>query len=49
MRRAHLRGHGNILKRLLVHMGAFNLGLLMRTLIGVSANRAASKAAWPRS
>ena len=34
MRRTHLRGHANILKRLLVHTGAFNLGLLMRTLIG---------------
>ena len=35
MRRTHLRGHANILKRLLVHTGAFNVGLLMRTLIGV--------------
>ena len=26
MRRTHLRGHQNILKRLLVHAGAFNLG-----------------------
>ena len=34
MRRTHLRGHANILKRLLVHTGAFNVGLLMRTLIG---------------
>ena len=31
MRRTHLRGHANILKRLLVHVGGFNLGLLMRT------------------
>jgi transposase len=30
LRRTHLRGHPNILKRLLVHAGAFNLGLLMR-------------------
>src|SRR5260370_5041643 len=30
LRRTHLRGHHNILKRLLVHAGAFNLGLLMR-------------------
>jgi hypothetical protein len=29
-----LRGHQNILKRLLVHAGAFNLGLLMRTAFG---------------
>ena len=39
LRRAHLRGHANILKRLLVHTGAFNLGLLMRTLIGVGTPR----------
>jgi transposase len=30
MRRLHLRGSQNILKRLLVHGAAFNLGLLMR-------------------
>jgi transposase len=29
-----LRGHPNILKRLLVHAGAFNLGLLMRHVFG---------------
>jgi len=34
MRRTHLRGHQNILKRLLVHAGGFNLGLIMRQLIG---------------
>ena len=34
MRRTHLRGHENILKRLLVHAGAFNLGLLMRKAFG---------------
>ena len=39
MRRTHLRGHTNILKRLLVHTGAFNLGLLIRTLIGVGTPR----------
>jgi transposase len=39
MRRTHLRGHANILKRLFVHIGAFNLGLLMRTLIGVGTPR----------
>ena len=32
-------GHANILKRLLVHIGGFNLGLLMRTLIGVGTPR----------
>ena len=30
MRRTHLRGHQNILKRLLIHAGGFNLGLLDR-------------------
>ena len=34
LRRVHLRGHPNILKRLLVHAGAFNLGLLMRHTFG---------------
>lgn len=39
MRRTHLRGHENILKRLLVHVGGFNLGLLMRTVSGVGTPR----------
>jgi len=39
MRRTHLRGHSNILKRLLLHAGGFNLGLLMRHLIGVGTPR----------
>jgi transposase len=34
LRRTYLRGHQNILKRLIVHAGAFNLGLLMRHVIG---------------
>src|ERR1700680_1988213 len=34
MRRTYLRGHENILKRLLIHVGGFNLGLVMRHLIG---------------
>jgi transposase len=34
LRRIHLRGHPNILKRLIVHAGAFNLGLLMRYVFG---------------
>jgi transposase len=34
MRRVHLRRHPNILKRLLVHVAAFNLGLIMRQLLG---------------
>ncbi len=39
MRRVHLRGHTNILKRLLIHTGGFNLGLLMRQVIGVGTPR----------
>jgi transposase len=39
MRRTHLRGHPNILKRLLIHAGGFNLGLVMRHLIGIGTPR----------
>jgi transposase len=39
MRRTHLRGHTNILKRLLIHAAGFNLGLVMRTAIGVGTPR----------
>ena len=39
MRRGYLRGHTNIRKRLLIHTGGFNLGLLMRTLFGVGTPR----------
>jgi transposase len=39
MRRTHLRGHGNILKRLLVHVAACNLGLWMRMLTGIGTPR----------
>jgi transposase len=39
MRRTHLRGHANILKRVLVHAGGFNLGLIMRQVIGVGTPR----------
>lgn len=34
MRRVHLRNHENILKRMLVHVAAFNLGLIMRKHLG---------------
>jgi transposase len=34
MRRTHLRGHENILKRLLIHASGFNLGILMRQVFG---------------
>ena len=40
MRRTHLRGHPNILKRLLVHVAGFNLSLVMRALFGVGKPRA---------
>ena len=39
MRRVYLRGHMNIRKRVLIHAGGFNLGLLMRQLIGVGTPR----------
>ena len=39
MRRVYLRGHTNVLKRLMIHTGGFNLGLLMRQLIGVGTSR----------
>lgn len=40
LRRAHVRGHENVLKRLLVHASAFNLGLMMRALFGIGTPRA---------
>jgi transposase len=39
MRRVHLKGRDNILKRLLVHAGGFNLALVMRKLVGVGKPR----------
>jgi len=39
MRRTHLRGHPNILKRLLIHVAGFNLGLVMRALTGIGKPR----------
>jgi len=39
LRRTHVRGHENVLKRLLVHASAFNLGLWMRKLFGVGTPR----------
>lgn len=32
-------GHSNILKRLLIHAGAFNLGRLLRHLVGIGTPR----------
>lgn len=34
MRRAHLRGQENIMKRYHLHTAAFNLGLVMRSIVG---------------
>jgi transposase len=39
MRRTHLRGHENILKRLVIHVAGFNLGLLMRHSTGIGKPR----------
>jgi hypothetical protein len=39
MRRTHLRGHKNVLKRLLIHVGAFNLSLIFRSLLGAGTPR----------
>ena len=39
LRRVHLRGHTNVLKRLLVQVCGANLGLLMRELTGVGTPR----------
>ena len=39
MRRTHLRGHQNILKRQLIHVGAFNLSLILRKMLGAGTPR----------
>ena len=39
MRRTHLKQHDNILKRLLIHVAGFNLGLMLRRLFGVGTAR----------
>ena len=39
MRRTHLRGHQNILKRLTIHLCAFNLSILLRHLFGTGTPR----------
>lgn len=39
LRRTYLRHHKNILKRLLIHVAGFNLGLLMRKLTGIGKPR----------
>jgi len=39
MRRVHLKGRENILKRLLIHVGAFNLSIAMRGKLGAGTPR----------
>jgi transposase len=46
LRRVHLRGRANILKRVLVHTAALNLGLLMRVLVGVGTPRSLQGRLW---
>ena len=46
MRRVHLRHHRNILKRLLVHVAAFNLGLVMRQKWGRGTPRGLQGYRW---
>src|SRR5204863_7025597 len=46
LRRVYLRGHGNLLKRVLIHTAALNLGLLMRVLVGVGTPRSLQGRLW---
>ncbi len=39
MRRVHLRGRANILKRYQIHIAALNLGIVLRSLIGLGTPR----------
>ena len=39
MRRVHLRGRENILKRLLIHIAGFNLSLVLRLTTGKGTPR----------
>jgi len=39
MRRVYLRGHENVLKRQLIHVGAFNLSLIFRQKLGAGTPR----------
>ena len=45
MRRTHLKGHAKILKRLLIHVAAFNLSLILRQLFGSGTPREMAEAA----
>jgi transposase len=46
MRRAWLRGRGNVHKRYLIHVAGFNLSVLMRALHGQGTPREAAEAAY---
>lgn len=46
MRRLHLRGRDNILKRLLVHAAAFNISLLLRKQLGMGKPRQFQGHSW---
>ena len=48
MRRTHLRKHDNILKRQLIHVGAFNLSLIFRRLLGAGTPREWYSPEWRR-
>ena len=39
LRRTEVRGHSNVLKRLLIQAGAFNLGMLLRKQVGAGTPR----------
>ena len=39
LRRTHLKGHRNILKRLFIHAAGFNLSLVLRKLLGCGTAR----------
>lgn len=45
MRRTWLRGRENIAKRYLIHVAGFNLGVLMRALLGCGTPRERAEAA----
>jgi transposase len=47
MRRTYLRGRENILKRLLVHVGGFDLALVLRDLYGLGKPRQVQGGASP--
>ena len=46
MRRAWLRGRENVQKRYLVHVAAYNLGLIMRLLLGAGTPRWFASRGW---